>query len=258
MSESQKHKTLQNLSMILHLFDNLQIEEISLMEISKALKMTPSTVSRMIETLKNEGFFEKNLMTGKYRLGIRFFELGVVYAFNFPLRKIIRPHIEQMAKELNLTASWAILKNSKVIVIDRVQNLSIDSFTYALRLNLPIHSSSIGKVLLAYLPEEEQDRILQSVKITKFTDATVVDPKLIKEGLKIIREMGYATDRGETYKGINCISAPIRDGTGDIIAAINLIDENSPNSPERIFQFEGYLKEKALFISRQLGYRLYE
>ena len=67
----------------------------------------------MLRTLEDKGFFERNLEMYKYRLGIEFFELGMVYIFNFPLRKILRPHIEQMTKELNLTASWGILKNSK-------------------------------------------------------------------------------------------------------------------------------------------------
>ena len=123
------------------------------------------------------------------------------------MRKILRPHIEQMAKELNLTASWAILNNSKVIVVDRVQNLNIDLLTYRIGLNLPIHSTSLGKVLLTYLPEEEQNRILKSVNLTKLTSKNIVDENLIKENLKFIRERGYATDEGETHEDLNCIAA---------------------------------------------------
>jgi DNA-binding IclR family transcriptional regulator len=89
------------------------VEERSVTEISKALGMLPSKVSRMIRTLESEGFFERNLETGKYRLGIEFFELGMVYIFNFPLRKIVWPHIDPMMKELNLTEGWDFLKNSK-------------------------------------------------------------------------------------------------------------------------------------------------
>jgi IclR family transcriptional regulator, KDG regulon repressor len=253
---SQGYKTLRDLAKIISLFNTFQIEERSVTEISKALEMLPSKVSRMLKTLEAEGFFEKNLETGKYRLGIEFFELGMVYIFNFPLRKILRPHIEQMAKELNLTASWAILNNSRVIVVDRVQNLNIDLLTYRIGLNLPIHSTSLGKVLLAYLPEEEQNRILKSVNLTKLTSKNIVDENLIKENLKLIRERGYATDEGETHEDLNCIAAPIRNGNGEVIAAINLMDEKQRTSAEKLFGLADYLKEKALFISRQLGYRI--
>ena len=251
---SQGYKTLKDLARIVSLFNSFQVEERSVTEISRALGMLPSKVSRMLKTLEREGFFEKNLETGKYRLGIAFFELGMVCAFNFPLRKIIRPHIEQMAKELNLTASCAILRNSRVVVIDRVQNLNIDLLAYRIGLNLPIHSTSVGKVLLAYLSEEEQDRILQSVNLVKFTDATVVDQKLIKQKLRLVRERGYATDQEETHQDLNCIAAPIRNGNGQVIAAINLTDEKSRTSAQKFFQIASYLKERALFVSRQLGY----
>ncbi len=227
-------------------------------EIAKALQMTPSTVSRMMEALEGEGFFERNTETGKYRLGVGFFELGIIYAFNFPLRKIIRPHVEQMAKEMALTASWGILKNAKIIVIDRVHNPSIDLFTYRMGLNIPIHCTSMGKVLLAHLSGEEQDRILKSVKMDKFTEATVTDPRLIKSSLPAVRDAGYAVDRGETYKDINCIAAPVRNNTGEVIAAINLMDEDSRSSGDKMVGLADYLKEKALFISRQFGYIGYQ
>jgi IclR family KDG regulon transcriptional repressor len=251
---SQGYKTLRDLAKIISLFNTFEVDERSVTEISKALGMLPSKVSRMLRTLETEGFFERNAETGKYRLGIGFFELGMVYAFNFPLRKIIRPHIEQMAKELNLTASCAILRNSRVVVIDRVQNLNIDLLAYRIGLNLPVHSTSVGKVLLAYLSEEEQDRILHSGNLDKFTDATIVDHKLIKEKLRLVRERGYATDEGETHRDLNCIAAPIRNGNGKVIAAINLTDEKSRTNVQKLFQFAAYLKERALFVSRQLGY----
>jgi DNA-binding IclR family transcriptional regulator len=251
----QNYRTLKDFLNILSLFNNLQTEDLSVSEISRALGISVSKVSRMLSTLQGEEFFERSSATGKYRLGVGFFELGVVFAFHYPLRKIIRPHTEQMAKELNLTVSWAILKNSKVIVMDRIQNFNIDLLTHRIGLNLPIHSTSLGKVLLAYLPEEEQDRILECADLIKFNDATVTDRSLIKEGLKLVRERGYAVDEGETHADLNCIAAPIRNGSGNVVAGINLMDERSRTRAEKLFQFADYLKEKALFISRQLGFR---
>ncbi len=252
---SQGYKTLKDFAKIVSLFNTFETDERSVTEISKALGMLPSKVSRMIRTLEVENFFEKNPETGKYRLGIGFFELGTAYAFNFPLRKIIRPHIEQMAKELNLTVSCGILRNGQVVVIDRVQNLNIDLLAYRIGLNLPIHSTSIGKVLLAYVSGEEQNRILRSANLMKLTNATVVNQKMIKENLGLVRQRGYATDECETHEDLNCMAAPIRNGNGDVIAAINLMDEKRRTSAKRLFGFADYLKEKALFISRQLGYR---
>ncbi len=252
---SQGYKTLRDLAKIISLFNTFQVDERSVTEISRALGMLPSKVSRMLRTLEGEGFFEKNLQNGKYRLGVRFFELGITYVFNFPLRKVLRPHLEQIFKELNFTTSWGILRNDKVIVVDRIQNLNIDLLTHRLGLNLPIHSTSIGKTLLAHLPEKEQDRILKSTNFIKFTNHTIIDQKLIRKHLKHVLERGYSTDQGETHEDLNCIAAPIRNGSGEVIAAINLMDEKSRTRAEKLFGFADYLKEKAMFISRQLGYR---
>ncbi len=249
-----EYKTLKDLTKIILLFNTFQFEERSVTEISKILSMLPSKVSRMLGTIEKDGFLEKNPETKKYRLGIRFFELGVVYAFHLPLRRIIRPHIEQMAKELNLTVGWAILRNNRVIVVDRIQNMNIDMLAQRIGLNLPIHTTAIGKLLLAYSPEEEQDKILESIDLVKLTDATMVDKKLIKENLKVIKERGYATDEGETHEDLNGIAAPIKNSTGDVVAAIHLMGENARTNPQEFFQFASFLKEKALFISRQLGY----
>jgi len=253
---SQEYKTLKDLTKIISLFNTFEVEERSISEISKTVGMLPSKVSRMVRTLESEGFFERNLENAKYRLGVKFFELGMAYVFNFPLRKVLRPHLEQIFKELKLTTSWGILRDDKVIVVDRIQNLNIDFLAYRIGLNLPIHTTSIGKVLLAYLPEKDQDRILKNNKLVKFTDNTIGDYKVLKKHLKLIRERGYSTDEGETHEDLNCIAVPIRNGKGEVIAALNLMDEKTRTSSEKLFGFADYLREKALFISRQLGYRV--
>jgi IclR family transcriptional regulator, KDG regulon repressor len=255
INSGQDYKTLKDLARILSLFNSPQVQEIGISEISKSLNMLPSKISRMVRTLEKDGFFQKNIETGKYRLGIAFFELGIIFALNFPLRQIIRPHIEQIAKEHNLTASWGILSKGKVIVVDRVQNLNIDLLAYRIGFNIPIHSSSIGKVLLANLPEKEFNEILKTIEFEKFTATTTVDPNLLKKQLDDVKEKGYSTDNGETHEDIYSIAAPIRNGDGDVIAALNLTSEKKHPNVEKISKLSEYLKEKGLFISRQLGYR---
>ena len=250
----QEYKTLNDLMKMLMLFNTFQCDEKSVTDIAKGLDMLPSKASRMLGTMEKEGFLERNPATNKYRLGIRFFELGMVYAFHLPLRRIIRPHIEQMAKELNMTASWGILKGNRVIVVDHIRNMNIDLLAHRIGLNLPVHTTSIGKALLAYLSEEEQDRVLDSADLAKLTDESLVDRNLIKENLSLVRERGYSTDEGETHADLNCIACPIRNEGRQVIAAINLTAEKTQMSAEEVFALAPYLKEKALFVSRQLGY----
>ncbi len=142
----------------------------------------------------------------------------------------------------------------RVIVVDHIRNMNIDLLAQRIGLNLPVHTTSIGKVLLAYLGEEEQDKILASVNLSQLTDKSLVDKKLVKQNLKLVGERGYSTDEGETHVDLNCIASPIKDASGKVIAAINLMDEKTGTSAEKLFEIAPYLKDKALFVSRQLGY----
>lgn len=250
----QRYETLKDFVRILAVFNSTSVEDKSVAELARAARMDSSKVSRMLRTMEEEGFFERNPETGKYRLGISFFELGLVAAISLPMRKIMRPHIEQMAKENHLTASWGILNCAKLIVADRVQNLNIDLLAYRLGLNLPLHCTSLGKILLAYETDERVEQILSAVPLERFTSKTLVDLQEIREDLKRCKERGFSVDDGETHEDLQCIGAGVWDRTGKVVAAINLTGDRQPPDPNRVLKLAGYLKEKALFISRQLGY----
>jgi IclR family transcriptional regulator, KDG regulon repressor len=250
-----EYKTIKDLARIFSFFVSSGKEELSVSEISKNTALIPSKVSRILRTLEGKDYFQKNLETAKYRLGIAAFELGMTTALNFPLRKIIRPHIEQIVKELNLAGSWAIRIREKVFVIDRIQNLNLDLIFPQLELNVPIYSSSLGKIFLAYLPESEQDQIFRSVALQKLTPATVVNIQSIKKNLKMIREKGFSLDIRETHDEIFSIGAPIKDRDGEVTAAICATSDLSNSNLNRIEELGDYLKRKGLFISSQLGYR---
>jgi IclR family KDG regulon transcriptional repressor len=217
-------------------------------------KIPQIKVSRMLRTLEDDAFFERNKETGKYRLGSIFFELGLIYAFHFPLRRIMRPHIEEIARKLNGTASWSILKNDKIIVMDRAKSLNHDVPAYRIGLNPPIHCTCAGRLLMAHVPEEEQDRILQVVDLVKYTDTTLVDPELIKENLKLVKEQGYADCQGEIHKDLGCVAAPVKDSNSEVIAAVNILYMRSQTEEEERPQIIDYMIRKSLFVSRQLGY----
>ena len=251
---TQKYKTLKDLARIISLFNNLEVGELGVAEISRELTFAPSKVSRMLKTFEDDDFFKQNPDTGKYRLGPRFFELGLAYAYQLPMRKLMRPHIEQLAEQLKMTVSWGIINQNRVIVLDRIQMMGLDLLAHRIGTNLPIHSTSIGKVLLAHLPEKELNQILRSIKLVKYTKQTVVDPKLIRKNLNLIREKGYAYDERETAENTICIAAPIKDGNGAVTAAINLTDVISNTSPDQMMKHVPLLRDRALFISRQLGY----
>jgi len=214
------YKTLKDLSRILTYIGTVGTESTGVMEIARELRMHPSKVSRMLSTLEAEGFFERQATTGRYSIGGRFFELGMLYVVNNPLRMIFHPHLEQITAELKLASSFAIFRNNKIIVVDKI---NIVGSGVRHDFNLPIHSSSFGKIYLASLSDNEALKILKAGELTSFTNATITDPKTIVKSLALVLKEGYALEIGEIQEGLSSIAVPVRGAGNSLVAALNIL-----------------------------------
>ncbi|HVN97356.1 MAG TPA: IclR family transcriptional regulator [Syntrophorhabdaceae bacterium] len=252
-TDDLRYKTLKDFGRILSIFESDQGEERSVSDIARLLEMLPSKVSRMMKTLQSEGLFERNPESGRYRTGGRFLQVGLLYVLNHPLRRIILPHVEQINKDFGLLTSWGIFRNLRVIVVDRL-GPGEGHYMHPLGSGPPLHSSSYGKIFLAYQPPEEQERILRSMNFQKLTAATITDVKSIKQELARIRKRGYAFDDGGTQEGLVCLTTPVLNDSGDVAAALTIGGRQPNLMKSRLSKLAPCLAEKTLFISRQLGY----
>jgi IclR family transcriptional regulator, KDG regulon repressor len=252
-TDNLRYKIVKDFSRIVSFFENCGGEERSVTEISKSLQMLPSKVSRLLRTLEAEGFFERGSSAGKYRAGSRFLKLAFLYVFNHPLRRIILPHLEHMVQELGLSAGWGILRNGQIIVIDYL-HFGKRSLVSRVGSNVPLHSSSYGKLFLAHMPGPEQKRLINSMTYTRYTPATISDPKQMRKEIEQVMRNGYALDQEETGADMVGIGAPIFGGSSDIVAVLSIMGERSRLAPDNLKNTIGYLTGRARFISRQLGY----
>jgi IclR family transcriptional regulator, KDG regulon repressor len=252
-SDPLRYRAFQDLGKILSFFENVEGEEKSISEIAKAVGMLQSKISRMLRTLEGEELVERNPDTGKYGLGARLLQLGLLYVANYPLRQIILPHLEQVARDLNVLVGWGSFKNDRVVVVDRL-SLDKNAPAHLFGSNMPLHSSSYGKLFLAYLPENERERILKSLKLVRFTKATITDLKKMRKELETVRDRGYALDDGETREDLAGLAAPILNSGGNVVAALTVSVKKSQATTSSIAELASYLTGKASFISRQLGY----
>jgi IclR family transcriptional regulator, KDG regulon repressor len=251
--EPLRYKAFHDLGRILSFFESVGGEERSISEIAKGLGMLHSRMSRMLKTLEFEGLVERNADTGKYGLGARFLQLGMLYVTNYPLRQIILPHLQQVARDLNVLVGWGSFKNDRVVVVDRL-SFDKDSPTHLFGSNMPIHTSSYSKVFLAYLPGDERERILKSLKLIKFTKTTITDLNKMRKELETVKKQGYAMDDGETREDLLGLAAPILNGSGNIVAAMTISVRKSQMTDASLAKLVEYLTTKTSFISRQLGY----
>ncbi|GAB4116521.1 MAG: IclR family transcriptional regulator [Candidatus Caldatribacteriota bacterium] len=239
---------------ILQLF-SLQKPEWGVSEISRALNLYKSYVHNILFTLLKRGFVTKNPANDKYRLSIKFFELGSIVLENIDLRKIAHPYMEQLSQEFNETVHLGILSEGEVVSIEQEKsNQTLQPQIYIGK-RAPLHCTGVGKALLAFLPAEEIDRIIQEKGLKKYTDNTITNTLDLKKELEKIRQFGYALDNMEHEPGVRCIAAPIRDHRGNIVASMSLSGPAFRIGEDQIT----LIKERVIYytrlISQAMGYR---
>ena len=253
MSENEsRYKTLIDFSRILSLFEEDGAREISIAEIARALQMLPSKASRMMKTLEAEGFFNRNPISRKYGIGARLLHAGLLFAHNHPLRSVILPHLEQISNDSKSLTSWAVFERDHVFIVDRMPYMRAAP-VHLLGSNVPLHSSSIGKLFLAHIEEKNRARIIKNLELVEFTPATLSDLNELDQELKKIKKQGYAVDKGETHQYLEGIAAPIFDAQNQIVAAIAISSRNPRLKLVTNQKTIKYLIDKTTFISRQLG-----
>lgn len=228
-------------------------EELGVTEISKLIGLNKSTTYGLLSTLYEKGYVDKRL-NGKYCLGLKLLEMGQYVQNRLDVRNIARPILEKLCEKYDETIHLVIFNRGEAYYIDKVESArSIVNITQVGK-KVSFHASSVGKAILAYLPEEQQEVEL-SRPLKRYTPYTIIDPNKLREHLKEVKEKGYALDMEEIELGIRCVGAPIRNYTGNIIGAFSCSAPATRVSSEKLAQLIEEVKDAALKISRNLGYK---
>nr|WP_290669074.1 IclR family transcriptional regulator [Ardenticatena sp.] len=242
---------------ILKTFSNGE-PELSVSQISSRLKMPKSTVSRLLATLQAHGFVVQDAETGRFRLGAELIALVHSAIAGLQVHHVARPHLRQLANTLGETVSLSVLDGHDAVNLEQfvpTQRLVMRVGWVGRR--MPAHAVSVGKVLLAFLPSEELDQLLDQ-QMEPLTPNTITNPTTLRRELHRIRQQGYATAFEEFEEGLHAISAPIHDHTGRVIAAISVSGPAYRLTRERIADIIPTVLETAQRISWEMGYMVEE
>lgn len=228
-------------------------------DLADELGMSRSTTHRYVVTLVALGYLEQDAQR-KYRLGLRVTDLGMSALNSMSLREHAHPYLEDLRRETNFTVNLAILDGSEVLYVDRVRASRAGQHKIDFDLHagsrLPAYCTALGKLLLAYLPEEEQRAVLASLKLTKTGPNTITSKKTLKAELESIHDEGIAVDDEEIAPDIQAIAVPVRSSGGEVIAAVNLAAARSMITvDELVVSLSPHLIATASRISARLGYR---
>ena len=226
--------------------------ELGVGEISRILKMHKSTVHRFLHSMEKIGVVEKNDETGKYKLGLKLYELGNSISLKKMMVDRARIYLEDLHWYLNETVHFATLKNGEVIYLDKIIADRTFVIISEVGKRLPAHCTGLGKAMLAFLPKEDVERIIREKGLKKFTKNTITSKKKLFEELKIIRERGYAIDNEEIEDGLRCIAAPIFNAEGNVIAAVSISGPSSRINETTYDEYSKYVVKTAKLISGEL------
>jgi IclR family transcriptional regulator, pca regulon regulatory protein len=201
-------------------------------DLARELGLTRSTTHRYVATLSSLGFLEQDASTRKYRLGPRVLDLGFSTLGSLELREIARPHLRKLTDMTGHTSNLAIRDDTDVILIDRVRGRPGRyhqlEFTLHVGSRLPAYCSATGKVLLAFLPHAELDRLLDRIELVQRGPRTLTDKGALLAELERVRHTGVAVNDEELESALRSIAAPVRSRSGEVVAAINVAIPWSP------------------------------
>lgn len=232
-----------------------QFGEIGTTKIAKEVGLHKSTVSRFLYTLQIERLVEKNPETGNYRLGIGIFELGMSYSDHMDLRQRGRRYLREVVDLTQEVAHLGVIDQSQIVYLEKVEsphNLSMMSRVGA---RVSLHSTSLGKAILAYLPSETLENLLKDIDFRKFTAKTIDNSEDLLDQLQDIRQKGYSIDDEENEEGIRCIGVPVLNYDGEAIGAISISGPTLRITYNKVKEFAPTLKEVGLKLSKEIGFR---
>ena len=230
-------------------------EGLSNAEISRKLQIPKSSASYILRTLETQNYVNRDAETGKYRVGLKILSLSRGALSGIDVREVALPIMRHLVEKTNLTCHLAILDGPDAVYIEKVEPtgfLRVDTWVGR---RMKVHATSVGKALVAHIPQERLQKIISEAGMDKRTPKTITTlPRLLKE-LEKVRTQGYAVDDEENNMGARCVGAPVFNQQGMIEAAVGLsgtINQVNPHTMPRILEA---LKDAARHVSMQLGYR---
>ena len=189
-------------------------------ELAAELDMGKSAVHNHLSTLQSHGYA---VQTGdEYRIGLKFLEVGGHTRKSMEFYQVAEPEVESLADETGELANLLVEEQGMGVYLMRSKGeRAVDLDTYA-GLRTPLHTTGLGKAILAYLPESRVERIVDRRGLEPATSRSIDDSEELFETLAEVRERGYAIDDGERLEGLRCIAAPVRASTGEVLGSISV------------------------------------
>ena len=228
--------------------------ELRLSDIVARTRLHKSTAYRLLEAMRNYGLVAMNEESGKFHLGLRLFELGSLAIGRVGIERYAHPTLERLVQQTGETAHLCVLDGSDVVYVAKVESRAALRIPSAVGRRNPAYCTGVGKVLLAYLTEDQLADYLAQTPLQPLTRKTITSKATLRAELKAIALAGYAIDDQEIEEGVRCVGAPVRDYSGKVIAAISVAGPSMRITREKFPEIIRYVMTAADAISVLAGY----
>jgi DNA-binding IclR family transcriptional regulator len=248
---------VQVLDRALAILDTLSAEgpDLSLADVAAALGLHKSTAHRLIMVLERHKLIERNSDNGRYRLGLKLFELGTKAVAKLDLRERARPFLERLVLETSETVHLCILDDSEVVYLDKVEPARSVRMASSVGRRNPAYCTAVGKAMMAYLSDSQVEAIVRKQGLRAVTANTITSFVELKKELNVIRERGYAIDNEEIEEGVRCVGCVVRNFSGEPLAAISISAPAFRLTKERARSLAQPVMAAATALSEVLGFK---
>ena len=238
---------------VLEIFLRKSEGEVGISEIAQLSGLKVSTAHRIASLLVDKGYLTQSGKRGKYSLGLKFLEFNNILKRNFRITDIALPHLEKLRISSGESCNLAILDKNEVVYIEHIEcNQTLRTFTVVGN-RAPLYCTGVGKIFLAQMTEDLRQSIVRK-PLMRFTDNTITDFAELEKEISLIQRENVSIDNGEMDIGVRCLAAPVKDSTGNVIAAISVSGPFTRLNNRRIEELKPLIKSCGLEISRAIGY----
>lgn len=229
--------------------------ELGVTEVSDLLGRPKSSVSRLLRSMAEAGFLERDSVGGRYRLTLELAALGETAREATPLQRLAQPVLEGLTAATGETSNLVVLEGGEGVNVSGVQSRRTVRHIGVLGRRLPLHATAAGKALVAWMTPKERARLPGWGCFPPLTPRTLRDAAALEAELQRVRARGWASAWGELEPELAAVAAPVRDHRGEVAGALVISAPISRVPEEALPGLGATLMGAARGLSRTLGYR---
>lgn len=238
------------------IIERLAQSEVSLgvRQLARELGLSVSSTHRYLSSLKDLGYVTQGPEDEQYRLSFKIAWLASLIMKRMKIRSIARPWMKKLSEISKETIHLATREEDEIVYLDKIDSTRAMKMQSSVGGRACLHSTAVGKVFLAYLPEELRTNLLCNHELKALTPNTITDPRVLEKELEQIRESGYAVDNEENESGIRCVGVPIYDHIGEVVYALSVSGWVKTLTKSQTNALLPQVLEASRSISRDLGH----